>query len=104
MTTWLTLFAVTVILTAVGIGPIILRGGAWNYAVMVQLSPNEITEQPYNSPEGRRAQERIDWVHRWIGALLIVMPAQCVIALLSLNVTSKQLLNSPQCEPQKSRF
>lgn len=81
MITWLALFALTVILPALGIGPIIRRGGrlAWNNAVMVKLPPDRVTIEQGQSPEGRRAQERVDWVHRWMGALIIVLPVAWVI-------------------------
>lgn len=76
MTVWLALFAVTVILPALGIGPVIRRGGrlAWNNALMVQLPSDETTERQNNSPEGRKAQEVIDFVHRWLGALAFALP------------------------------
>lgn len=76
MTVWLALFAVTVILPALGIGPIIRRGGqrAWNNAVMVQLPPDSVTIEQGQSPEGRKAQEVADFVHRWLGALVIASP------------------------------
>lgn len=81
MFAWFALFAVTVILPALGIGPIIRRGGrrAWNNAVMVQLPPDDVTIAQDNDPAGRKAQERIDWVHRWLVALLIVSPLLFVL-------------------------
>lgn len=76
MLVWLALLAVTVILPALGIGPVIRRGGrlAWNNAVMVQLPPDSVTIEQGQSPAGRKAQEVVDFVHRWLGALVIVSP------------------------------
>ncbi|MBX7496752.1 hypothetical protein K3172_12875 [Qipengyuania sp. 6B39] len=66
------LVIVTLVLPALGIGPWVRRGGrvANNNPFWVRLPEDEVTEQQRQSPAGRSAQERIDWSHRWLGAIL----------------------------------
>tara|TARA_B100000678_G_scaffold20576_2_gene15841 strand:+ start:17902 stop:18405 length:504 start_codon:yes stop_codon:yes gene_type:complete len=73
VTAWLILLVLTVILPALGIGPIITHkpGGARNNPIRVNL-PVPPTKGNYGP--GVRAQEVTDYVHRWLGALLIVLP------------------------------
>ena len=57
-------------------GPPIVRGGrvARNNPFRVLLPSDAVTIEQGQSPEGRKAQEVVDWVHRWAVALVISLP------------------------------
>lgn len=86
MTVWLVLAVLTLVLPALGIGPIIRRSGrtAWNNALMVNLPPDSVTVEQGNSPAGRKAQEVVDWVHRWLGALVLTFPLVFFVPALAI--------------------
>lgn len=73
MIVYISLFVLTVILPLCRIGPPIVRGGrlARNNPIRVRLPSDDVTIAQNNYPPGRAGQEIADWVHRWIGALLL---------------------------------
>lgn len=80
----LIIFIVFMILPAFGIGPIISRGGrsAQNNPVWVTLPEDAVSILQDNYPPGRKAQEVLDLVHRWMGAWLLTSPIWITVTLV----------------------